>query len=154
MARILEDAPPPDGALLQLIAQDCQSNRVEIEQLGKRLGGRLDRLEDNMNTRMDAFEHRMDAMQTDMNARFEGVDARFESIDARLEAIDARFESVDARFEAMDAKIDSLRAYTSQRIDRVDERLVGIFEMEEKHDKWLMRLLILAEGTGDQRRTS
>lgn len=80
MARILEDGPASDGALIQLIAQDCQSNRIEIEELGKRL----------------------DALQSGVNARF----------------------------------------------DSVDERMVGIFEMAEKHDKWLMRLLILGEGTG------
>lgn len=69
---VVEDEPQSVGALTQLIAQDCQSNRIEIEQLGKRL-------------------------------------------------------------------------------DRIDERTVGIFEMLEKHDKWLMRLLILGEGTGERR---
>lgn len=136
MARTIEDGPEPHDLLLEAIARESRDNRAAID----RLDTRFDRLEGHLDTRMDAFErrmepfqHRMDAMQEDMNARF---------------------ESVDARFNAVDARIDALRARTEQRFDRVDKWMENATAMMTKQDKLIMRLVILAEGTGGTNRSA
>lgn len=85
----------------------------------------------------------------DNRAAIDRLDTRFDRLEGHLNTrMDTLEHRVDAIQTDMSGRFDAQRARADQCFDRVDERTAGIFEMLEKHDKWLMRLLILGEGTG------
>lgn len=91
---------------------------------------RLERFEDKVDARFNAFDAKIDDLRKDMNARFGGMDAKIDGLrkemDTRFGGVDAKFDGLrkemDTRFGSVDGKFDGLR----RDMAGMNSRMVGL----------------------------
>ena len=104
----------------------------------------LNRMADNIDTRLRRLEERMGAVEQ-WQAR---VDERFLRIDERFLRIDERFARIDERFNAMDKRFDRLDARLDNSDDNLDEGLQAVRGDMQSLGIEQARMLGFLEGRG------
>jgi tetrahydromethanopterin S-methyltransferase subunit G len=73
---------------------------------------RIDKLDANLNDRIDGISLRLDRHIKETAHEFRNIDERFNGIDRRFEKMDQRFDNMDRRFDRLTGEIvDSLSGY-------------------------------------------
>jgi len=74
----------------------------------------------------------VNSFATRVEERFGMVDARFDQVDTRLDQVDARIDKVDIKIEKLDIKIDKVEENLTDRIDKMETRLVTKAYLDQK----------------------
>ncbi|GMM31578.1 hypothetical protein DAMA08_043230 [Martiniozyma asiatica (nom. inval.)] len=87
-----------------------------VNNLNRDMGARLDRMENGMNTRLDALDTRLDRMETAINTRLDALDTRLDRMET---AINTRLDALDTRLDALDTRLGNLET----RMNTIDKSL-------------------------------
>ncbi len=74
----------------------------------------------------------VNSFATRVEERFGMVDARFDKVDSRLDKVDSRLDQVDIKIEKLDKKIDQVEERLTDRIDKMETRLVTKSYLDQK----------------------
>lgn len=102
----------------------------EIHSRFDRVEERLDRVE----SRLDRVEERLDSLE----ARFETIEARFDNLEAEVKGLGERVGKVEDRFgwlyNAIGELFETFAGNLTERMDRVETRVVTCFELVDKRN--------------------
>ena len=82
-----------------------------MEELLRQILGRLDRMEQQNETRFDSLEKRFDSLEVrfdKLENRVGNLESRFDTLEGRFDALEGRFDNLEGRFDTLEGRFDAL----------------------------------------------
>ena len=82
-----------------------------MEELLRQILGRLDRMEQQNETRFDSLEKRFDSLEVrfdKLENRVSNLESRFDTLEGRFDALEGRFDNLEGRFDTLEGRFDAL----------------------------------------------
>ena len=92
-----------------------------MEELLRQILGRLDRMEQQNETRFDSLEVRFDKLENrvgNLESRFDTLEGRFDALEGRFDNLEGRFDTLEGRFDALEDRFTTLEG----RFDTIEGR--------------------------------
>ena len=83
-----------------------------MEELLRQILGRLDRMEQQNETRFDSLEKRFDSLEVrfdKLENRVGNLESRFDTLEGRFDALEGRFDNLEGRFATLEGRFDALK---------------------------------------------
>ncbi len=98
-----------------------------MEELLRQILGRLDRMENQNETRFDSLEKRFDSLEVrfdklenrvgNLESRFDNLEGRFDTLEGRFDALEDRFTTLEGRFDTIEGRFDNLEGQVRENTD-------------------------------------
>ena len=105
-----------------------------MEELLRQILGRLDRMEQQNETRFDSLEKRFDSLEVrfdklenrvsnlesrfdTLEGRFDNLEGRFDTLEGRFDALEDRFTTLEGRFDTIEGRFDNLEGQVRENTD-------------------------------------
>ena len=98
-----------------------------MEELLRQILGRLDRMEQQNETRFDSLEKRFDSLEVrfdklenrvgNLESRFDTLEGRFDALEGRFDALEGRFDTLEGRFDTLEGRFDNLEGQVRENTD-------------------------------------
>ena len=82
-----------------------------MEELLRQILGRLDRMEQQNETRFDSLEKRFDSLEVrfdKLENRVGNLESRFDTLEGRFDALEGHFDNLEGRFDTLEGRFDAL----------------------------------------------
>ena len=89
-----------------------------MEELLRQILGRLDRMEQQNETRFDSLEKRFDSLEV----RFDKLENRVGNLESRFDTLEGRFDALEGRFDNLEGRVDTLEG----RFDALEDRFTTL----------------------------
>lgn len=96
-----------------------------MEELLRQILGRLDRMEQQNETRFDSLEKRFDSLEVrfdKLENRVGNLEGRFDTLEGRFDALEGRFDNLEGRFDTLEGRFDTLEG----RFDALEDRFTTL----------------------------
>ena len=96
-----------------------------MEELLRQILGRLDRMEQQNETRFDSLEKRFDSLEVrfdKLENRVGNLESRFDTLEGRFDALEGRFDNLEGRFDNLEGRFDTLEG----RFDALEDRFTTL----------------------------
>ncbi|MEA4835973.1 MAG: hypothetical protein VB133_12640 [Anaeromusa sp.] len=98
-----------------------------MEELLRQILGRLDRMEQQNETRFDSLEKRFDSLEVrfdklenrvgNLESRFDTLEGRFDALEGRFDNLEGRFDALEGRFDTLEGRFDNLEGQVRENTD-------------------------------------
>ena len=91
-----------------------------MEELLRQILGRLDRMEQQNETRFDSLEKRFDSLEVrfdKLENRVGNLESRFDTLEGRFDALEGRFDNLEGRFDTLEGRFDNLEGQVRENTD-------------------------------------
>ena len=98
-----------------------------MEELLRQILGRLDRMEQQNETRFDSLEKRFDSLEVrfdklenrvgNLESRFDTLEGRFDALEGRFDNLEGRFDTLEGRFDTLEGRFDNLEGQVRENTD-------------------------------------
>ena len=98
-----------------------------MEELLRQILERLDRMEQQNETRFDSLEKRFDSLEVrfdklenrvgNLESRFDTLEGRFDALEGRFDNLEGRFDTLEGRFDTLEGRFDNLEGQVRENTD-------------------------------------